>query len=286
MFVFVAVSVTGCRLTNPLRPLTDSFRQSGEQSRAGHTAIERQDWEAAERYLGNAVRLDKNDPTLRLHYGEALWNQGKRNESLEQLHEAARLSKGRDAVIQASLAEKLLEVGQLDTALKCAETATLLAPKDFRGWLLLGRGCVVKSEVADTQGRQGESQDWLIRARDCYYRATSLASDTRPILPQLAALQMKMRQPEYALASWQTLQDSYDTGTEPAEVLCGKASVLASMNRYREAIEAYTTAFEREPHRTDIANNIAACERQVGRDDLADNWVRTAAATPNQSVPR
>lgn len=209
--------------------------------------MERADWENAERYFADAVRLDKNNPTLRLYYGDTLWQRGQREESLKQLREASRLSKGRDANIQSSLAAKLWEVGQVETALQCAETATQLAPHDARGWLLMGRICVSFGEKYQSYGRPDEAHIWLVRARDSYYRAAAQTNDKREILPELASLQMRLGQPEYALASWQSLQESYAPGTEPAAVLCGKGAVLAAMNRFPDSLDCYRLAFEREP---------------------------------------
>ncbi len=110
----------GCRMRNPHRPLTAQIMQSGELSREGNAALAQGHLEEAEKKLGKAVQINQSEAELRRHYAEVLWARGKREESIEQLHDAARASipdAAQAAAIAASLASKLLEAGYCEDAI-------------------------------------------------------------------------------------------------------------------------------------------------------------------------
>jgi cytochrome c-type biogenesis protein CcmH/NrfG len=64
------------------------------------------------------------------------------------------------------------------------------------------------------------------------------------------------RQPELALATWQHLQDIFSKGSEPADLLRGKAEALIALQRFDEAIQCLNNARQHEPERPEIEQRI------------------------------
>lgn len=239
-----------------MKPLTPSQLLSGERSQAGMAAFERKDYEEAEKRLSEAVRLNKKDIAHRRNYAEALWKREKYKEALEQLDEAVRRGGEDDASLHLSLAEKHLFLQQYETAFRHADMAIRLKPQDAESWALRGTaGWRLALERRDSV-TQKQYVATMERAKNDYYRALSIAPDNRDILPNLAAVQMYRGQPQHALATWQKLQDAYPPGTEPIDLLRGKAEALIAMRCFDEAIECLQTAQRREPDQEEIRQRI------------------------------
>lgn len=245
--------LSGCQLGKPLRPLTPSQLNSGELSRAGNAAMEKGNWTEAEKKLEEAVRLNKKDTELRRHYAEALWMQGKRNESLQQLSEAEKRGGGSEASLHISLAEKYLEIEDFERAYRHADEAVRLAPREVRGWLQRG---TVERILAQRHSDPEKRAQLLSEARNDFYRALSLSPNHRDVLPQLAAVQILSGRPEQALASWQNLQELFPPNGEPAELLRGKAEAYIALHRLEDAATCLEAARRREPGHPEIEQRL------------------------------
>ena len=230
VLIFVlAAAFSGCSLGRQFNPMTSGKLLSGERSRDGNAAMEKGNWEEAEKKFEEAVKLNKKDAELRRHYAEALWARGKHWESLEQLSEAAKRSDRLDGSLEISFAEKHLAMGDLRTAYRHADQAVRCNPKEHKAWALRGQATWALAEQQIGSAPAEETAKAFDQARNDYYRALSLSPDNRSILPELAALQMRRNEPEYALATWQNLQDLYPPGSEPTNILQGKANAYQAL---------------------------------------------------------
>lgn len=269
---------TGCRTGKSLRPITPSQFRSGELGRIGNAALEKGNWAEAEKKLEEAVRLNKKDVELRRHYAETLWIQGKQQESLTQLAEAIRRGGEKDALIQLSLAEKYLCLDDPETALRYAEQAIRLAPKESKAWTLRGKshfllaGHLFRSEEKLSTETEGRHRQHILRARNDYYRALSLSPGNRDVMPELAAAQMLCGQPEQALATWQNLQELFPPDSVPTDLLRGKAESYIALSRFSEAIACLEAARNKEPDRLEIQQRlfeVIAMNRTPAMQDIA-----------------
>ena len=222
--------------------------------------METGDWETAEKKFEEAVRLNKTDAELRRHYAEALWACGKYRESLEQLNEAAKLSVKPDGSLEISFAEKYLSMGDLHAAYRHADQAVRYSPKAFKAWALRGKAMWWIAEQKMNSAPAEETAKALDLARNDYYRALSLTPNNRDILPELAMLQMRRNEPEYALATWQNLQDLYQPGSAPASVLHGKADAYIAMNRLSDAADCLIALQQRTPNDPNILQKLLSLE--------------------------
>ena len=256
----LATVLSGCSLGKPFRPMTPSQIISAEQSRVASAAMEKGNWEEAEKKFEEAVKLNKKDAELRRHYAEALWTRGKHRESLEQLNEAAKRSNGTDASLEISFAEKYLFLGDLSRAYGHANRAVRCDPKEYRSWALRGKATWSLAERQMGQGSVEETAKAFDQARNDYYRALSLSPSNRNILLELASLQMRRNEPEYALATWQNLQELYPLGSEPTYVLQGKADAYLAMDRTVDAAACLLIAQQRFPNDPGILERLRQLE--------------------------
>jgi tetratricopeptide (TPR) repeat protein len=243
--IFFLLPFAGCKLGHKFRSLTPGTIRSGELNRQGNAAMVQGNWEEAEKKLEEAVKINKKDGELRLHYAEALWNGGKYEESLKQLNEA--LKYGENGAVHLSAAEKELICGHLENALRHAEFAVRFAPDNYKGWAVCGKVHRLSAEQLaedlskdNGKGYSTEYRCLLEQAKNDYYRCLSCPSADTPsvqqqILPELAAVQILCGQSEHALTTYQRLLELYPPDEIPAELLTAKANVYAAMGRVNEA---------------------------------------------------
>jgi tetratricopeptide (TPR) repeat protein len=248
--------LVGCHWNRSFKPITPGQILSGERSRLGIAAMEQGNLGEAEKRLEEAVKLNKKDINHRRHYAEALWQRGKYEESLQQLGEAVKLGGNNDVSLHISLAEKYLAMTQPSTAYRHADLAVRLAPQEYKGWTLRGKAGWLLAVGQRNSDSPEKVEQYMIQAKNDYYRALSLSPNTREILPELAAVQMSCGQPELALATWQNLQESFPKGAEPTDLLCGKAETFIALYRFDEAIDCLVIVRQREPERLGIEQRL------------------------------
>ncbi len=242
----------GCRWAGTLKTLTPSQLLSSESSQKGLAALEREDFEEAEKKLGEAVLFNKKDITHRRNYAEALWRREKYAEALKQLDAAVKHGGANDALLHVSLAEKNLFLEQSSTAFYHAGQAIRLSPNDAQSWALRGKAGL---QFARQQQHGWSAQRYaevLQQVKIDYYKALTLTPDKRDLLPELASAQMLCGEPEHALATWQKYQAGFPPGTEPVELLCGKAETLVALRRFDEAQVCLAEAQKLAPHHPEI----------------------------------
>ena len=272
MFRFFAlcmllVPAIGCQLNRSFVALSPSQIIGSEHSRQGVAALERGDLAKAEKRLEDAVKSSKNDINYRRDYAEALWQQGKHQESLQQLNEAVKRGGQSHASLHISLAEKYLAIREYPMAYRHADEAVRLASRDYRSWALRGRA---KRLQATHQAAYNEHATTMLhQAREDYLQAVSLSPDDRDLLSELATVQMCCGQPEQALATWLSVQSLYPQGSEPVEVLIGKTETLAILRRFDEAEMCLVTLRQRKLENSEseqrLQNIMTAVQSNVRR---------------------
>ncbi|MDR1486310.1 MAG: hypothetical protein LBT09_16015 [Planctomycetaceae bacterium] len=254
VFLFFVLSLMlGCKLPQTFNPLTASRLRSVELEHLGNTALERGDNPAAEKYLSDALRLNRRDVELRRSYAESLWRQGKQREALAQLQYAQKHGGQNGATLNISLAEKLLVLDDIDGAYKQADEAVRFAPQDARGWALRGKAILAlvqkqlntsdeKNKIADNESvnqpdnkMTDKIRELIVKSRNDYYRAISIDPENRVILAELANVQLLAGQPEHSLVTLQNLQEQYPPNSIPPEILRCKARAYIALKKYDEA---------------------------------------------------
>ena len=257
VFIYsLLILAVGCQLNRSFTPISPSQFISSERSQQGIAALEQGKLAEAEKSLADAVRLNKNDINYRRHYAEALWQQGKHQESLHQLGEAIRRGGQNNASLHISLAEKYLVLQEHSTAHRHADEAVRLDPQDYRSWALRGRA--KRLQASQQAGYTEHMAAVLHQAREDYLRAVSLSPNNRELLAELAAVQMGCGQPEQALATWLTLQSLYPQGGEPDEVLIGKTETLSVLRRFNEAESNWATIQQRGLENSEAGQRLQA----------------------------
>ena len=256
-----ALASTGCRLPGRDGPVPASVVACRELSQRGISAMERRDWTNAELLLAKAVESCPEDVEARRHHAEALWFRGQHQQAVGQLAEAIRLS-GDDPTLWVRWGEMQLALGQLDPGLQGAQTALDLDPGIARGWALRGKA----------MRQRGDSRAALAD----FQHALALDPNNRDLLFDIAEMYRELQQPRRALASLQTLLESYPAQEEPQKILLLAGLAYMALDRPEEAVERLLAADRRGPPSTEVLYQLALAELQAGRPDLADAAARNA----------
>ncbi|MDR1478440.1 MAG: tetratricopeptide repeat protein [Planctomycetaceae bacterium] len=257
--LFLLNLAAGCKLPQSFNPLTTSRLRSVELEHLGNTALERGDNQTAEKYLSEALRLNRRDVELRRSYAESLWQQDKKNEAIAQLQYTQKHGGQNNVALNISLAEKLLVSDDIDGAYAQADEAVRLAPQDARGWALRGKATLIKvQKELDAQSKNpsptielanherpnqpphtnpppNKISEQIIKSRNDYYRAISIDPQNRNILADLAKIQLLAGQPEHSLVTLQNLQDQYPPDSLPPELLYHKAQAYTALGKHEDA---------------------------------------------------
>lgn len=259
----LVAGVPGCHLTGRDGPVPRALAVSRQLSQRGVAAIEREDWDEAERLLSQAVRACPADVDARRHYASALWERGLRQKAIAQLEEANRLA-GDDASLYALIAEMRLAMGDKELAWRNVQRAIDLDPKLATAW-------AVRARIALENGQTEQ-------ALADYHRAAGLAPEDRQVKLAIAELYRQRNQPQRALSVLQSLADSYSPGEEPAEVLHLEGLACMALGRYDDAVEHLVAACMRGGATTETLYRLAEAQWLAGRPGEAAAAARDALA--------
>lgn len=259
----LAVSLPGCHLTGRDGPVPRALAVSRQLSQRGVAAIEREDWDEAERLLSQAVRACPADVDARRHYASALWERGLRQKAIAQLEEATRLA-GENAGLYALIAEMRLAMGEKEEAWRNVQRAIDLDPKLASAW-------AVRARIALGNGQTEQ-------ALADYHRAVGLAPEDRQIKLAIAELHRQLNQPQRALAVLHSLADSYSPGEEPAEVLRLQGEAYLALGRHDDAVESFAAACRHGDTTVETLYRLAEAQWLAGRPAEAAAAAREALA--------
>jgi tetratricopeptide (TPR) repeat protein len=266
----LALLTAGCRLPGRDGPVSRSLATCRELSRQGIAALERGDTDQAETLLEEAVDTCAVDPQARRHYAEALWHRGCQTKAVEQLEEVVRLAPD-DVEARVRLAEVHLAMGHSAQAAATVEQALNLDPAVAGPWAVRGR-------VAAASGDPR-------RALADFHRALGRDPGNRDVLLEVAELHRRLNQPQRALASLQSLADTYPPGEEPQQVLHLTGLAYMGLGRHEDAVATLSTAAVREAPSPDLLCHLGEAELLAGRPAAAAAAARHALSLRPQYPP-
>jgi tetratricopeptide (TPR) repeat protein len=270
--VCLTAVASGCRLSVWDGPISRSLASSRTLCQQGVSAMDYEQMDRAEKLLGQAVRACPANGEARRHYAEALWKQGSREKAIAQLVEAIRQG-NEDAEIYVTLAQMRLELGQRDAARSAAERAVDLDPKLAPAW-------GVRAQIARLDGNASDALAY-------YQRAMGLAPDDRELRLAVAELYLDGQHPQRALATLQSLADTYTPGEEPAAVLRYEGIAYMAMSRFDEAADVFAQAAGRGEPDPELLCRLGEAQLLAGRPDhAADSARRALELNPNYADGR
>src|SRR5262245_12501017 len=128
---------TGCRVLRRQQVSDESIAAARQLSLQGLDAQQRGQWERAETLFAAAILKCPSDERARSGYAESLWQRGAREQALEHMEEAARLS-AHDAHRLVRLGQMYGAMGNLARAGHWAELAIGVNPELASAWALRG----------------------------------------------------------------------------------------------------------------------------------------------------
>lgn len=266
----VAGVLSGCVLPRKQGPVPQSVLSSRHYSQQGQSAMERGQWSQAETVLAQAVKTCPVNSEARRHYAEVLWRRGASWEAITQLEEASRLSP-EDAALHARVAEMRLAVGQIEVARRRADQAVDLDQRLPQAW-------AARARVTRAAGQRRQ-------ALADYQRANGFAPDDRQLLLEMADLYREMDQPHRALATLQSLCDTFSPGEETQESLNLLGQAYQAVGRHDDAVATYTAALLRGPHAPDLLCRLGEAFWIQGRTNEAEAALQEAVTIDPQHQP-
>ena len=207
---------------------------AGSYEQAGNT-------QAARTVLVAGVEKHPTDTSLRHDLGRLWLAEGRAEEALPELAEAARSSPN-SVEIQLDLGRALEATGKLEAAEEAYRRAVRLAPNLPGGHYSLGR-------LLQRQGKKDEAERELTIHHSLYERGRQLvaAANSKDAATSLAWAELNAGKAAEALARFQTLPESPET-------LKGQALALQRLQRHRDAVRALERARALAPddHRIEL----------------------------------
>ncbi len=240
-----------------------SLAASRQLCQQGVAALERGQWDAAEKTLSQAVATCPSDPDAHRYYAEALWNRGARKEALAQLEKAQQLPAD-DAGLAARMAEMRLGLGQNAPALEMAQRAIRLDPRLPAAWVARARVLRAMNRGDDALGD--------------YQRALGASPDDRATQLEMAELYLGLNRPERALATVQSLGQRYSPGDEPPQVLYLEGMSQMALGRFDDASASLSAAAVRGRPTPEILYRLAEARLSAGQVQEAVAAARDALA--------
>lgn len=267
--IALAAASPGCHFRRWDGPVPRSLVLSRQLAQQGQTALERRNWQQAEQLLAKAVETFPQDAEARRHYAEALWQGGKRSEALDQMRQAMRLTPD-DPQLLVRAAEMRVDQGDGEEAGRLVERALDIDPKNPRVWALRGK---LREQAGDVRAALAD-----------YQRSLGYRPDDREVLLSVAEAYRRSNQPQRALASLQTLSDTYPPGEEPSQVLYLMGLAYSTEGRFGDAVESFAAARDRGPVGPELLFRLADAQWRAGRpSDARQTALRALALDPRHA---
>jgi tetratricopeptide (TPR) repeat protein len=224
-------------------------------------AVDAGNWQRAEEFFAKAVEVCPVDERVQSRYAEALWRRGSRQEAVEHMNEAVRLSGG-DPVLVVRLGEMHLQTGELEQASHLAERVIQSGRQEANAYRLRGA-------VMDRQGK------WHEALAD-YHRALSIQPHYPEVQMAIAEVYYRQDRPQRALSTLQGLAGSCPSGEEPAETLYWQGLACEALGRHEQAVFHLAQAEERGMQSADLFYNLAQARYMAGDPAAAELTVQRA----------
>jgi tetratricopeptide (TPR) repeat protein len=261
--VLLALVAGGCIWPRQQGPAPRELIECRQLSSQAAHAMQRSDYERAETLLAEAVKKYGFDPETRRQYAETLWRRGERAKALEELNRALELS-SEDAALLTLRAQWRLALADAAAARADVDLALDQNPQNAAAWLL--------------RARIARQTDDLPSALADYHRALAIEPAHREALWEKAQVHQLLAQRqaavEYvlaadqwqrALATLQTLLESYPQGQEPPDVLLLTGQTYSALARHEDAARTLTIAAQRSPPNAELLYYLAEAQLRAGR---------------------
>lgn len=270
--IAVCLACAGCKTFSGMGPIPKAVATCQQLSLSGRSAMERGEWEQAEKDLQQAVQTCSNNVEARQHYAEALWHRGAEREAIAQLEAAQRLDRD-DNSLTIRLGEMYLTVGSVYQARSAAEQALDFDPRSASAWALHGRSLQATNDL------RGALSD--------YQRSIGYAPESTDVLTDMAEIYRRLGQPERALVTLQSLLDTYSPGEEPQRALYLQGLALVALGRYEHAIDSLREAAARDRPTAEILCRLGEAQLLAGRQaDACGSLQQALAIDPAHTASR
>jgi tetratricopeptide (TPR) repeat protein len=248
---------------------TDDVVFARQIAQRGMDAGDAGNWQRAEEYFAQAVKVCPVDERVQARYAEALWRRAAHAEALKHMQEAVRLSGG-DPELMVRYGEMQLDVGDLQQAGELADRV-IEAGRQHAGAYRL-RGAVLE--------REGHWQEALAN----YHRALTIEPNYPDVQMAIATVYLQQGRPQRALSTLQALAASYPSGEEPGDMLYFEGLACEALGRHAQAITHLQSAAERGYDTPDLYFNLAQAHHSLGDDAAATQALqRTLDADPEHA---
>jgi tetratricopeptide (TPR) repeat protein len=261
-WILLTITTAGCRSLSHSR-LDQGVLTARQLSLRGTEAMQQSRWGDAESLISESVRLCPTDERMRAQYAETLWNLNAREEAIQHMQLAVRLSGGNPELL-VRLGDMYLEVGDLALAAEQAERAIAANRQLASAWALRG----------DVLQRQGDEAESLAS----YHRALSYSPRYPRVQLAIAESYRKQGRPGRALAALRNLADGYPEGEVPAQVWFLEGLAQKELGRYDGAISSFTAAIQKSPHSPELLFQLAETHLLMGDSINARIAVHAALA--------
>jgi tetratricopeptide (TPR) repeat protein len=248
LFCTVLVAAAGgCRAFRCPKASDETIAEARQLSLQAAAARQHHQWQQAEALFAEAVLKCPGDERAQCGYAESLWQRGAQDEAIAHMEEGVRLS-GHDPERVVQLGEMYLARGELAPAAAQAERAIRANRQLAAAWALRG-----KAQAA--QGNQTE-------ALASFHRALTIRQPYPEVQLALAQTYQEQGRPQRALATLQSLADSFPPDQIPVDVLIHQGLALRQLGRPADAAQSLAQAAQR-------GNPSAELLCELGRSHLA-----------------
>jgi tetratricopeptide (TPR) repeat protein len=239
----------GCRAFRCQKVSDETIAEARQLSLQGMAARQRGRWEQAEALYADAVLKCPRDERARCGYAESLWQRGAQTEAVAHMEEAVRLS-GHDPERAVQLGEMYLARGELARAGQQAERAVAANGQLAGAWALRGK----------VLAAQGSRTDALAS----FHRALKLQSQYPEVQLALAEIYNQQNRPQRALATLQSLADSFPPDQVPIDVLIHQGLALRQLGRHADAARSLAQAADRGSPSADLLYELGRTQLSAG----------------------
>lgn len=257
----------GCRALRGHRISDENIAAARQLSLQGIDAQQRGQWDRAEMLFAAAIVKCPSDERARFGYAEALWQRGQRQQAVEHMEEAVRLS-GSDPERLVRLGQMYRAQGDLVRAGRQADLAIAASGQSAAAWALRG-------QVLQAQGDRAA-------ALTSFHRALSYQPSLPEIQLAIARIYAEEARPQRALATLQSLAASYGPGQAPPDVLIQEGLALRALGRHQDSVNVLTAAAQIGEPLVDLLCELARSQMLAGDTVAARNTLAAALARSPQ----
>ena len=256
-------ALAGCASVPGRGPADSNVIEARQLTQRGIDAACHGNWGQAELLFAQASQSSPSDVPAKEHYARTLWRRGKREEAIEVMAEAVRLSAS-DPRLHVELGKLYLAQGDLSRATWHADVAVGGNQQLAEAWALRG-DVLVKQQDATA-------------ALAAYHRALGYQEDFSRVQLAVADLYQRLNRPRRSLATLDHLAQRFPDDQVPPHVHYRQGVALLSLQRFEDAADHLAAAAEHEVGSADVFYQLGRAELLAGRPASA-RWAVSQALT-------